>query len=260
MSKSSITAISSASVMVNDVPAGVANPAAEVEPVIRTVSVPSPPVSSSVAVRVKAADPERDPPGMVIASVPLARPVEKSPASAVAAPAAVIVAVTTASSSAVTDPSGREAVTRTVEESPSAMEVSACAVESSKSTLRAMGVEAGRASLSELITMAAPVTDRPVRSAEPAKVMVSGRTSPTSSSVMVRVNDPEASRPPAGMVSRNPAPGRSVLKSEASALPAVPSPAAVTTTTVSVSNVLEPAGKRAATEAVTGASPSPMAF
>ena len=252
---STATLIRSPSVIVKEAEAEV-NPAAE--PDKKTVSAPSPPTLSSAAAKVKVAEPEREPPGMVTVNFPLVKPVvEKSFASAVAAPSVETVTVTSVSVSNVAEPDGKEAVTCTVREAPSATLVCTAGVEVSVSTARERA--AGRESLSESMVTAVPVIAKPERSAEPDRVMVSGVTSTTWSSTMVKVNVPDAARPPAGMVNGNRLLARPVVKSAASALPAVASPAMVTVTTVSDSKVLDPSGSRTATVAVAAASPSPMA-
>ena len=124
------------------------------------------------------------------------------------------------------------------------------------STPRLMVV--GPVSLSESMVMESASTVRPERSVEPDTVIVSDTTSTTSSSVTVRVKVPDAVRPPAGMVRSNVLLVLSVVKSDDSALPAVPSPDTVTETVVADSKVLEPDGSSAVTATATAASPSPI--
>ena len=218
--------------------------------------MPSPPRLSSAAVRVKVADPERAPPGMVTSKASPVWSVEKSSASALASPASVTSTDTTVSVSNSLAPPGKAAVTSTVLTSPSSTPVSCAGVELSTSTPNP--IEVGPASLSESMVMESASTVRPERSVAPDTVMVSGVTSITSSSAMVRVKVPDASDPPAGMVRSNVLLVLSVEKSDDSALPAVPSPDTVTETVVADSKVLEPDGSSAVTVAVAAASPSPI--
>ena len=231
-------------------------PAARVVPDTITVSGPSPARLSSAAVRVKTADPESAPPGMVTSNASPVWSVEKSFASAVAAPSAVSRTDTTVSVSNSLAPERKAAVTFTVVTSPSSTPESCATVELSMST--ANPIEVGPESLSESMVMVSASTAKPERSVEPDTVMVSGVTSITSSSAMVRVKVPDADRPPPGMVKSNVLLVLSVEKSDGSALPAVPSPDTVTETVVADSKVLEPDGNSALTSTETAASPSPI--
>ena len=176
--------------------------------------------------------------------------------SAAAAVTPVADKVMTVSVSYTLDPFGKEAETVRGWEADCSTTAVCTPVSEEASTPKLM--VAGPVSLSESMVMASPVTDRPARSAVPDTVMVSETTSATLSSAMVKLKVPDPLVWPAEMVTLKELLAWSVLKSDDSALPVVPSPVTVTVMAVSDSKVLDPDGRAALTVAVTAASPSPI--
>ena len=130
--------------------------------------------------------------------------------------------------------------------------VSLFVVAVSVSTLNAIALTT---SLSELIVMVSPVTDNPERVVLPDTVMVSGVTSTTLSSVIVKLKVPDPVFWPAGIITSKLS---TVVKSAASALPMVPFPSTITVMVVFDPKSLDPVGRLAVTFTSTVASPSPI--